>query len=523
MYIYYDDNTYNRIYNLSFSPEADLTLSSIPVNQFQVDIETTDSFDIGVQIKLYDDRDNLWAQYVISQTKRLSDSIVRITAQSEIALLDRWEVPAEMYISMLMSDVIYHITHDLPAAGAMTFGVDIELGDYYRDPHRVEPTVTGFCPQQTARERLQWLCLTVGAIIQQWEGGLKIIPCPDVDLSAIDAKGTLIPIGDTYWKPDVTMKEKVQKLTISAYENYDNVEDPDRDQESAVDGQGVTWYYEKVELYYDNPDYQSEYGREVTIDGVTLIHAVYSPTTLSRLARAYFRRLEIQFEAINNGQYWPGDKVRVYTDDSTVYEGYVKSCSFSFGLQSKAQMVVSVSGEVDMARLNVNYLYSITDQGETHTVKLGQSSYYLPSDEPYSITPPKLTVPNGSGADEYIPDVDSVDGEFYYDEMNVTVTYSHFQRNDVRLIKVDTPPTKLTYRDGESIDLTGIVVRAYDREGNLADVYIDGGERGVIPANRLTLATPYAVYNATGKQDIYLGYIYGNSAFNTTYTITVTT
>ena len=51
--------TYTEISNLSFAPSADLVGASIPINEFEVDIHTTDTIDIGEYAELYDDNDVL--------------------------------------------------------------------------------------------------------------------------------------------------------------------------------------------------------------------------------------------------------------------------------------------------------------------------------------------------------------------------------------------------------------------------------------------------------------------------------
>lgn len=54
--------------------------------------------------------------------------------------------------------------------------------------------------------------------------------------------------------------------------------------------------------------------------------------------------------------------------------------------------------------------------------------------------------------------------------------------SDPTYIEITTQPTKTSYTEGESIDLTGAVVQAYTDEGTLWDGYPDG----IIPLNQLT-------------------------------------
>lgn len=63
-------------------------------------------------------------------------------------------------------------------------------------------------------------------------------------------------------------------------------------------------------------------------------------------------------------------------------------------------------------------------------------------------------------------------------------------------IQITTPPVKVIYNDGETIDYTGMVVKLYDGEGNLFtdSRYPDG----IIPATELLLPENTAHYDGSG-------------------------
>lgn len=65
-------------------------------------------------------------------------------------------------------------------------------------------------------------------------------------------------------------------------------------------------------------------------------------------------------------------------------------------------------------------------------------------------------------------------------------------------IRIDTLPTKLSYVDQESIDLTGAVVKAYDGDGNIWED--TGYSGGVIPLNELTISPTKATYVGGGSE-----------------------
>ena len=88
---------YTQIRNLSFSPETDITGSSLPVNQFFVEIKTTDVIGVGINAYLYDDDGDMWAKYWITESVVVDEGWYKVTAQSIILLLDRFTLPAVVY------------------------------------------------------------------------------------------------------------------------------------------------------------------------------------------------------------------------------------------------------------------------------------------------------------------------------------------------------------------------------------------------------------------------------------------
>ena len=63
-------------------------------------------------------------------------------------------------------------------------------------------------------------------------------------------------------------------------------------------------------------------------------------------------------------------------------------------------------------------------------------------------------------------------------------------------IHITTEPTKTAYADGETINFSGLVVKAYDGEGNLYDV--TGYAGGVVPNAELQFPVTTAVYTGGG-------------------------
>ena len=500
-------HTYRRISNLSFATETDLTLSTVPVCGFSADIHTTD--DVDGRIDLYDDMDALWASYIVTSRKRKSADVLHVEAQSDIAVMENWTLGAEMFSNYSADTFVRRLYTDVPASGSL-YPVSIAVHYSIRGA-----SVTGFCPEQTARERLQWLCLAIGAMVKQWhDGTLMIVPVPKLNSTA-DA--TLIPLKDTYWRPDIEDQTEVADVAFTVYYGFHKVTDPDTDtsEETAEDSAGDTWGFNSQTVSYKNTG-ASAGSRGVSVDGVTLINRYNYGDISAALTYAYFAYRKMEVEVINNGQYWPGDKVRIYSDESTIYEGYIQSCNFTFGLQAKSRMTVLITEPVQTAKLTVKYNYRLP--GGAAAVLLGSSYYYLPLGEVYSVTNPFLTIPNGGSVTTYTPEVETIIGPLTQ-ATSRTVEYAPASL-DVAYIAIDTPPTKLTYQNGERIDLTGIVVRAYDENGGVFDVWYDGGEKGVIPPSKLYHD---ATATGSGEQDLNIWWPYNGETYGTILTITVTT
>jgi hypothetical protein len=152
--------TYSALDNLHFNPQTDLTGDSIPINEFEVRLFTNDAIAYGQYAELRDDEDNLWARYWISYAERIGRDvdrgtyIVRLIAESTVAFLERVKIPAKMY-NATATAVLNDILTLAGQPGAITLEASVQS-------EWDSTTITGFCPEQTARERFLWLLLCAG-------------------------------------------------------------------------------------------------------------------------------------------------------------------------------------------------------------------------------------------------------------------------------------------------------------------------------------------------------------------------
>lgn len=89
------------------------------------------------------------------------------------------------------------------------------------------------------------------------------------------------------------------------------------------------------------------------------------------------------------------------------------------------------------------------------------------------------------GASFRSPQIKSWSVEANESEASVYVQFANEPDTYPDYISVIQPPYKLTYNDGESIDLAGIKVRAFNTDGSIWDAYIDG----IVPSEELRVQT----------------------------------
>ena len=361
--------TYTEIKNLSFVPSTDLVGASVPINEFEVDIHTTDTIEIGAYVELYDDNDRLWASYWAIYAEHIDIHTLRLRCQSNIAILDRVKLPAIYYESMPVDDVLFDtILWKFGASDShvpMTYSLDSSFNSV---------DITGFCPEQTARERLTWVCFVIGAYVKTYFNN-------EIEILPIDNTETLIPISKTYWKPINLYNDWVTAIVAKAYSF--TLGEPSVTDEYVKDYWDDYYIVTETTITLENPDAPSAAPDNVVmIDDVYLINNDNVSALLSRLAQWYFKRMEVNLEVINNGDYIPAEKVVVYLDDAHMVTGYINSAEFSFGKQSKSKLHMTAVDNKEGGNLTIFYLYEST-QIEFRT-------YLFPVGYSYTITNPYL-------------------------------------------------------------------------------------------------------------------------------------
>lgn len=364
MYIEIGLQTYTYIKSLTFSPEADVTATSLPVNSFTAEmLADADDIEYGAIARLYDDRDNLWASYLVINAENVGSGMARITAQSEIKVLDDRDMTAVMYSAEPIADVLALIFEDIH-------------GSYQLDSSYSGATITGFCPDQTARERLLWVCFALGAYVKTFfTDRIEILPVSDTE--------TLIPLDRTFWRPKVSLGEYVTAVRVTAYTFTQAASSDAWKTDNNSYRFPEPWTAAEQVFTLTNPDAPQDAPENVVeVDELYLVNTANASAILTRLSQYYFKRPTVALDCIDNGEFYPGQCAVASVGPDALVSGYIKSASFRFGLQARATLQLIASEDRDGAKLTVNYLYS--------GGRIGQAEYYLPVGYAYSIQNPHI-------------------------------------------------------------------------------------------------------------------------------------
>ena len=387
--------TYTQLRELRFCPEADLSGASLPVCQFQADIYTDDSIAPGGYADLRDDLDRLWAHYWIADAYRLDRETVRISAMSPLALLDRVELDPVLYSGENVSDVFDDIFAAVPDVA------------FTMDSIYASNQVSGWCPKQTARARLQWVCLVIGAYVKQWaDDRLRAVP--------IDVTSTMLQPSDVFWRPKLTYRDTVTEVRATAFAFAQGT--PTATDEYVTDGTDY-WIVTRTETSLANPNAPaSAPANPVTLGDVTLVSSGYVSTVLSHLSTYYFDRTAVEADLVNNGAFWPGDRVTLPVDEDTLITGYIARTDFSFGLQAKSRVRLTAVETNETAVLTV-----IRMCGDE---QIGLDKYIFPVGYQYSIQNPFVDKPGWNMRKIYRPTTDTLTGTMQAGSNTATVQYA---------------------------------------------------------------------------------------------------
>lgn len=398
-YLVINGYTYNDIKSLSFVPEYDPTLNTLPICEFSAEIKTTSpagNFK-GLEAALYEKRfasnpSLLAGAYKVSDAVQVGHNIVRVTAQSLLAYLDKRVMPPFLYSGMTPENFFIDLLTGATVEEQEETMIWDSTNPQIRLLNYVGLTVGGLFPQQTARERLQMFCQAESLRVLQWgsnsQYGISLMYTNATEYSG----GTMIQPEDTFARPVTSKISDVGELRIEEYYDHtttyheqtaDNGWKKYVFQEGWADPDtGLT--QDEIAVYYTYQTRTYDFGTAGQYKGIAEIKNNLSmghSDNLNGLRTAYFSHYEVELDALCDfypsgqnlvdRQFFPGDIVSFYldADSGSVYSGLVKSANYMFGkCSARATLKILTNLQpIQTGTLTVNYIYYYS-AGVTHTV-----------------------------------------------------------------------------------------------------------------------------------------------------------
>lgn len=357
MYISYKSKSYKKIKSLSFSPEVDIIGNELVVNEFRVEIITDDDVTIGTYAGLFDDSNKLWAVYRITEAQRLSPHSITIKAQSDILILDRKKLPAQMCENESAKTLI----NQCFTSFGLTCVIDSSVSDVQ---------INGYLPEQSARQRLQWLCFVIGAYVQSFFTAKCTI-------KKIDNTVTNIPMSKTFYRPKISYKDYVTAVTATAY-SY--AEGTPGSTDKWVKVGNKTYIQTSQTASLSNTDVPEDTpGNIIDLSNITIINDSNISSILQRLAAEYFNREQLTADILNTyGEIQPADKVSIFDGVENVITGYVKSTRFTFGKAAKSAIVLTQTVTEKAVKVVLSYRY-LTN------IEIARETFYFPKNTAFEL------------------------------------------------------------------------------------------------------------------------------------------
>lgn len=368
------------IRSIALKHEVNPITATLPINQIEIVMQISQSTPVATWLTLTIDG-QIWCKYWVLSCTRASANTYKVKAQSAILLLSRITMPAKMYSSMTVADAVAEL---MPSG--LSYTVDATIG---------ARTISGYCKEQNARDRLQQICFAAGAVVRSFFSSNPI------EVIGLDTDADYVPPEKIYRRPKIEYEDVVTAIEVTAYTYTQGTP-------SAVDEYvqiGNDYYIVSTQVItIANPDaVASDPTNIVKVKECTLINADNASTVATRIATYYFNRIKWTGKILNSGEYLTGDKLSVNTYSATeIISGYATSMKFGFGVGQNADVTLEQAESVEAGSLTVIYTYD----GAEITRKV----YTLPVGYVYNISNPALWYTSLISKGIYIPLTASVTG-----------------------------------------------------------------------------------------------------------------
>ena len=280
--------------------------------------------------------------YVVKQINNLGNNLYEIQGYSLVYRLDTPKVPAKYYNGVSLSVALKDVEKNANGSFGVTYNVDTALSG---------KTITGYCPEQTARERLQQFCWAVGGYVScACSALINILAIPST------VQGT-VPKSKIYAFPAVANEDEVARVNLTVHTYTAGTSGDD----IVIDADGNKYVHTTSTLTMANTALTGVSNREISVDNATLVNSSNAQATLLRMASVYFNSGTWYGTTTPQG-YIPGQMVQAEDRDGQLRQGYISALTYSFGKGAATTMELKQS--VSIAGLPAPVL-SVTSTNET--------------------------------------------------------------------------------------------------------------------------------------------------------------
>lgn len=412
VYIVCGGTTYSNIKRVSFAPEYDPTLATLPVCQFEAEIvtDTAPGDLIGQTVALYEDSGNarntkLADLYDVYEAEQIGRGVVRILAKSLLAWLEKRKLATHTYSGTYSAlQFLRDLFTETPLEGPVWTGGSnppIMLWEYRLDE---ELYINGYCPEQTARERLLWFCQAFGMKVVQWSinSGFGLYVCPAVE-EYYGFNGKCFNDDQVYTKPKIKPRDVPSSIVIYGYSGFTRVRHTEDGWDSVVTGYSYELaedgiiaveerlYYAESVNRYNNPNGGN--GTEMTYSGNYMTWPAQAASTgdaAQAITAAAFMPYEVEAEIkqipyTDNSYFFPGQSIVVCLEPGVWYRCVVKSCNYTFGKFQRTKCVL-YTDLIPVATGTVIAQYQYSSNGSYHTFM--SHTYQVPAGKRIAIPNP---------------------------------------------------------------------------------------------------------------------------------------
>lgn len=266
--------------------------------------------------------------YVVKQINNLGNNLYEIQGYSLVYRLDTPKVPAKYYNGVSLSVALKDVEKNANGSFGVTYNVDTALSG---------KTITGYCPEQTARERLQQFCWAVGGYVScACSVLINIFAIPST------VQGT-VPKSKIYAFPAVANEDEVARVNLTVHTYTAGTSGDD----IVIDADGNKYVHTTSTLTMANTALTGVSNREISVDNATLVNSSNAQATLLRMSSVYFNSGTWYGTTTPQG-YIPGQMVQTEDRDGQMQKGYISALTYSFGKGAATTMElkqsVSISG-----------------------------------------------------------------------------------------------------------------------------------------------------------------------------------